>query len=340
MSVELVLSADRAVTLQQQRGLGSLEDLARQLCAEVQPRALPPVSNFRVGVVAIGQSGALYCGVNLEFPPLPINGDTVHGEQCAAVLAFLSGERRLRAMVTRGGYPCGHCRQFLCELAGVGSVDFLSARDETVCHRMDELLPGGFYPGFVSQAPTRVTHGTTLFGGDEQQQALAAAVSDETLLTRLDRRGDKGVELPAQALLVAAARACLRSHAPYTQCMAGIALQLTSGEVVTGSSLENVAFNPGVPPMQVALIALLASLPTASVPPSTADVFASMIVQLVLVEQCADSVGEGSSTPQTSWEDRTRILLAAIAPTAKMDVFTLRVSDEPTVGMPSMIAKV
>ena len=325
--------------MQQQRGLSSLEDLARQLCAEVQPRALPPVSKFRVGVVAIGQSGALYCGVNLEFPPLPINGDTVHGEQCAAVLAFLSGERRLRAMVTRGGYPCGHCRQFLCELAGIGSVEFLSARDQTVCHRMDELLPGGFYPGFVSQAPTHVPQGTTLFGDDEQQQALAAAVSDKTLLTRLDRRVDKGTELPAQSLLVAAARACLRSHAPYTHCLAGIALQLTSGEVVTGSSLENVAFNPGVPPMQVALIALLASLPAASVPPTT-GVLASMIVQLVLVEQCADaSVGDDSTTPQTSWEDRTRALLTAIAPEANMDTFTLRASDEPT-SMAGILAKV
>jgi cytidine deaminase len=284
-----------------------------------------------VGVVAIGESGALYCGVNLEFPPLPINGDTVHGEQCAAVLAFLSGERRLRAMVTGGGYPCGHCRQFLCELAGVGSVDFLSARDRTLCHRMDELLPGGFYPGFVSQAPTHTPQGTTLFGEDEQQQALAMAVSDEVLLARLIRRGDSSTELTPRPLLMAAARACLTSHAPYTRCLSGIALQLTSGEVVAGCSLENVAFNPGMPPMQVALISLLASLPATSDTLSTADAFTSMIVHLVLVEGCVDaSVREDTAMPQTSWEDRTRSLLAAIAPGADMDVFTL--SNEQVVG--------
>lgn len=329
--VELVLSAEQAAELQKQRGLSSVEDLARQLCTDVEPRSLPTISNFRVGVVAIGQSGALYCGVNLEFPPLPINGDTVHGEQCAAALAFLSGERRLRAMVTRGGYPCGHCRQFLCELAGIGTVDFLSAREQTLCHRMDELLPGGFYPGFVSQAPTHVPEGTTLFGDNEHEQTLAGSIGDRALLSRLVQRSDSSAELPSPSALLAAGHACLRSHAPYSQCCAGIALQLTSGEVVAGSSLESVAFNPGLPPLQVALIALLASLP-APCTTSIADAFQSMIVRLVLVERrtCASS-SEDSAMPQmTSWEDRTRILLTALAPASTMDVFTL--SDEGPVG--------
>ena len=69
---------------------------------------------------------------------------------------YSGGERRLVAMVTAGGFPCGHCRQFLCEVSGIGSVDFLSARDDSVCNRMDVLLPGGFFPGYVSEAPTEV----------------------------------------------------------------------------------------------------------------------------------------------------------------------------------------
>ena len=199
-----------------------------------------------------------------------------------------------------------------------------------MCPRMDALLPGGLSPGFASQAPTQTTKGTTLFGDDEQQQALATAVSDEALLARLVRREHSSTELPAQPLLVAAARACLISHAPYTQCLSGIALQLTSGEVVAGCSLENVAFNPSMPPMQVALIALLASLPATS-SLSTVDAFTSTIVHLVLVEGCADaSVGKDTAMPQTSWEERTRNLLATIAPGAHMDVFTL--SDEAVVG--------
>ena len=239
---ELVLSAERAASLQQQRGLASLEELARELCAEIELRSLPTLSGFSVGVVAIGQSGALYCGVNLEFPPLPINGDTVHGEQCAVALAFLAGERRLRAMMTGGGFPCGHCRQFLCELAGVGSVDFLAARDQSVRNSMDVLLPGGFYPGYVSQAPTDKEGkeaGGTLFGDDAEQQELAASASDSTLLARLaNRRETDDAESPTPpSLVLAAARAAIRSHAPYTRCRAGIALQLTSGEIVSGSSL-------------------------------------------------------------------------------------------------------
>ena len=87
-----------------------------------------------VGAVAIGASGALYCGVNLvsgskvagtvdlcnvsesmawlclqEFPPLPINGDTVHGEQCAAALAFLQAHTQSSRCLGFMGFPLRGC---------------------------------------------------------------------------------------------------------------------------------------------------------------------------------------------------------------------------------------
>jgi hypothetical protein len=54
------------------------------------------------------------------------------------------------AMVTAAGFPCGHCRQFLSELVGVDGMSFLAAHDETRCHTMQQLLPGGMRPAALA----------------------------------------------------------------------------------------------------------------------------------------------------------------------------------------------
>ena len=56
---EFVLPVARAAALQAERGLPSLAALARQLSAEIEPRALPALSGFYVGAVAVGASGML-----------------------------------------------------------------------------------------------------------------------------------------------------------------------------------------------------------------------------------------------------------------------------------------
>ena len=74
--------------LRRERGAASVVEAARGRGQRggARRRGAPIFEATRVGAVAIGVSGALYVGVNLEFPPLPINGDTVHAEQCAAAL--------------------------------------------------------------------------------------------------------------------------------------------------------------------------------------------------------------------------------------------------------------
>src|SRR6185369_7517369 len=47
--------------------------------AEAQSYARPLLTNFRVGAVVRGTSGALYLGANLEFPGVGLN-QTVHAE--------------------------------------------------------------------------------------------------------------------------------------------------------------------------------------------------------------------------------------------------------------------
>ena len=65
--------------------------------------------------IGLGQSGRLYVGVNLEFPPLPLQ-HSVHAEQFLVANAAGAGEARL-VRISVNAAPCGHCRQFLTELA-------------------------------------------------------------------------------------------------------------------------------------------------------------------------------------------------------------------------------
>ena len=48
------------------------------------------------------------------------------------------------------------------------------------------------------------------------------------------------------------------SYAPYSQCPASIVLKLRDGRLISGNSIESVAFNPTIGPMQAALVNLLA----------------------------------------------------------------------------------
>jgi cytidine deaminase len=108
------------------RGLPSTTALARSLVGAAEAWAHPPLSSYRVGAVAIGASGALYCGANLEFPPLPINGDTVHAEQAAAALAFVRGEKRLvRSMQIRSLVAWGCCCCCCCMRAYMTTASVL-----------------------------------------------------------------------------------------------------------------------------------------------------------------------------------------------------------------------
>ena len=65
--------------------------------------------------VALGASGRIFFGVNLEFARLPLY-NSVHAEQFLVVNALHHGERELRKLAVSEA-PCGHCRQFYSELS-------------------------------------------------------------------------------------------------------------------------------------------------------------------------------------------------------------------------------
>ncbi|CSC95284.1 cytidine deaminase [Vibrio cholerae] len=126
------------------------------------------------------------------------------------------------ADITINFSPCGHCRQFMNELTTASSLKIQLPK--RAAKTLQEYLPESFGPadlGIDSGLMSPVNHGKT---------------------------SDDDEELIQQAL-----RAMNISHSPYTQNFSGVALKMRSGAIYLGAYAENAAFNPSLPPLQVAL---------------------------------------------------------------------------------------
>jgi cytidine deaminase len=217
-----IVPAEEAASLADELGVtvAELQSLLVPLAAERY--AQPPISGFRVGAVALGPSGTLYLGANLELPGTAL-AFTVHAEQSATANAWLNGEEGLTAIAVSAA-PCGHCRQFLNELATASSLEVLVAGHEP--RLLSELLPESFGP------------------------------ADLGVRTGLMSPRANGLTLdpePSDPLVPAALAAANASYAPYSRAFAGVALETASGAVYTGRYAENAAFNPSLTPLACAL---------------------------------------------------------------------------------------
>jgi cytidine deaminase len=184
----------------------------------------PPISKYQVGTVVRGLSGALYLGANMEFPGHSL-GFSVHGEQSALSNAYMHEERGLAAIAVTAA-PCGHCRQFMNELA----PDIQILVQGRPAAGLATLLPFAFGPKDLG-----VTD-------------LAFPVREVNL--KVD--SDASDELSKAAL-----EAARKSYAPYTKAHSGVAVRVRSGRIFKGSYIENAAYNPSLPPLQTALVALV-----------------------------------------------------------------------------------
>ncbi len=124
-----------------------------QKAVEIRSRAYAPYSNYPVGAALLGQSGQIYCGVNVENAAYP---SSICAERVAVFKAVSEGERQFRgiAVVTdNGGSPCGACRQVLSEF-GLDIQVLISDRNGNVVKEMTvrELLPGSFGPTDLRRA--------------------------------------------------------------------------------------------------------------------------------------------------------------------------------------------
>jgi cytidine deaminase len=185
--------------------------------------ACPGISGFRVGAVAVGASGAIYFGANLEFPGSSLL-HTVHAEQAAVLNARTHGESHIKKLAV-SALPCGRCRQFLSELERGPDIEIITTTAKPA--RLAEWFPKPFGP-----ADLKIEGG--FFAPRENPIATPAEPLDD---------------LAEQAF--EAARRC---YAPYTAAYAGIALQFPDGSAVTGPYIENAAFNPSLLPLQSALV--------------------------------------------------------------------------------------
>jgi cytidine deaminase len=204
----------------------TVEELMVALLPLARTYARPPISNYLVGAVARGISGSLYLGANIEIPGHSL-GFSVHGEQFALSNAYMHSERGISAIAVTAA-PCGHCRQFMNEMAPSGDIQVLIAGNPGVT--LTALLPMAFGPknlGFADGAlPVK-----------EVNLARPKGQSDDLTLAALD--------------------GARKSYAPYTKAHSGIAIATQSGRIHKGAYIENVAFNPSLSPLQTALAALI-----------------------------------------------------------------------------------
>lgn len=187
-------------------------------------QAVVPVSGFKVGACAIDEQGNFYFGANQECSHAAI-GQTVHAEQSAVAHAWSRGATRITDIVVNYT-PCGHCRQFLNELRGAEDLRIHLPHSRN--NLLRQYLPDSFGPKDLGMDLRFLDAQNHDFGLPEN-----AAQDDK--------------------LFQAALRELNRSYAPYSKAYAGVALRVESGEIFAGGYAENAAYNPTLPPLQVAL---------------------------------------------------------------------------------------
>ncbi len=216
----------------------STEELMMRLLPLAKVFSLASVSNFHVGAVALAETGPvagqmdLYLGANVEFENSALNM-AIHAEQSVVTNAWHHGACRIQSIAV-SELPCGHCRQFLQELCGSSDLMVLKPAGEGDAYhakRLPELFPAGFSPSAL--------------GNGEGFMAVPQTIRH------------LGLAHPSNDPVVQAAlSAAVASYAPYTGNFAGCALQTPGGEIVNGSYVESVAYNPSISPIHSALLRL------------------------------------------------------------------------------------
>ena len=102
---------------------------------DYRERAYAPYSNFKVGAAVLFESGNVYGGCNIENASF---GATNCAERTAIFTGVASGETKIKVIAIAGSaeeytYPCGICRQVLCEFAdGDAAVILVKNEDDYI----------------------------------------------------------------------------------------------------------------------------------------------------------------------------------------------------------------
>jgi len=294
-AISYVLPAEEVAQLVSARGLRSAAELLPHLASSAKPLAGCLISGFEVGAAALGESGAVYLGTNVEFPGHQLQ-QSIHAEQFVVANAHAHGERGLVRLCVNVP-PCGHCRQFLQELPNAGALQFEICTPAVVLP-LAELLPHSFGPADLGLAPEVRMLRSTPFMLLESGSGGGAAESDPTQL--------------------AALRAAQRSFAPYSKSPAGVAAEVrgdTGDEcavaVYSGSYLESAAYNPSLPPLQALLVAFVAA--RGCTVEEARSALRRDLVRVVLAEAGGAAASHAAAT---------RALVATLSPTAEFEVMS------------------
>lgn len=225
-----VVFAEEAAALIAEFHLESVEELMLLALPSATAIARPPISDFHVGVVGLERdTGNLVFGGNVEFPGTHL-GFTIHGEGFVFTRAFSRGTA-IVCIALGEAHPCAHCRQYLSEFAATRDLVLIDPLGHRL--RMADLLPWPFDPAYLGDegaVPGRLLSPTLSLARND----LPTNVAER--LTELGRK----------------------AHAPYSKCPGAAVLATRDGNLIGGASIESVAYNPTIMPIQAALIDLIA----------------------------------------------------------------------------------
>ena len=239
----------------------TIEALMILLLPLAKEYAFVPLSNFKVGAVCLGGSGALYFGCNSEFAGIALS-TTTPAELSSITNARQHGETKVVTLAITDA-PCGRSRQFLNELRIGSALKIIlpppaaasAKQDDIQCFTLGELLPHSFGPNDLGK---QYSHGGTLDIRllDQMDHKLVLDQRADLIGTPVADPVVQGY-LKADPVVNAALQGANRSYAPYTKDFSGVALECEDGRVYSGGYEENAAYDPGVSPFQAAFAVLL-----------------------------------------------------------------------------------
>lgn len=111
-------------------------------------KSYSPYSQFPVGAALLSTDGAVIRGCNVENASY---GGTICAERTALVKAVSEGHTcfemiAVACLKLKDAWPCGLCRQFICEFGPEIEVLSEGTQGELLSMRISELLPRHFGP--------------------------------------------------------------------------------------------------------------------------------------------------------------------------------------------------
>jgi len=117
-----------------------------EIAKQAMENAYAPYSHFKVGAAAVGKSGRIFTGCNIENASY---GATNCAERTAMFKGVSEGERKFEkiAIVSTSQdltFPCGICRQVMAEFMRGGMVILEDKEGGIKEFTVDELMPKTF----------------------------------------------------------------------------------------------------------------------------------------------------------------------------------------------------